>query len=118
MIIWGRTRSSCARSRRPRGTARNGQPRDRRAKDRAMGTLADDKNTLHQIFPDGMIYAVSDCEWLRVAASYYGMLGVAVEDASKLPPDASVVLFLRHSLVSADLRKLFPQARDLLGPIA
>lgn len=83
-----------------------------------MKTLADQETTLHQIFPGGEIYAVCDCEWLRVAAAYYGMVGVPVEDSSKLPPDANVVLFLRHSLVSSDIRRRFPQARVLVVPIA
>jgi len=76
------------------------------------------ETTLHQIFPEGEIYAVSDCEWMRIAAAYYGLQGVAVEDSSKLPPDASVVLFLRTQLVSSRIRQQFPQARVLVVPVA
>lgn len=76
------------------------------------------ENTLHQIFPVGDIYAVTDCEWLRIAAEHYGLIGVSVEDSPELPSDASVVLFLRTSLVSPELRKRFPLARVLVVPIA
>jgi hypothetical protein len=83
-----------------------------------MRTQTHQESTLRQIFPDGEIYAVSDCEWLRIAAEYYDLRGVPVEDSSKLPSDANVVLFLRTSMVSAELRKQFPGARVLVVPIA
>lgn len=76
------------------------------------------ENTLHQIFPPGDIYAVTDCERLRIAAEHYGLRGVSEEDSQRLPSDASVVLFLRNSLVSPQLRRRFPQARVLVVPIA
>jgi hypothetical protein len=72
---------------------------------------------LHQLFPHGEIYAVTDCEWLETAAAYYGLTGLKLADASKLPPDANVVLLLRHQLVSSGLRKLFPFAKVLVIPI-
>lgn len=83
-----------------------------------MTTQSLQETTLHQIFPEGEIYAVSDCEWMRIAAAYYGLQGVAVEDSSKLPPEANVVLFLRNQLVSSRIRKQFPHARVLVVPIA
>jgi hypothetical protein len=74
---------------------------------------------LREIFPAaGDIYAVTDCEWMQVAAEYYGMQGVALGDASGLPPEANVVLFLRNSLVSPEVRRLFPKASVLVIPIA
>lgn len=80
------------------------------------GTLQ--QNTLSQVFPEGEIYAVSDCEWLGIAAAYYGLESVSVADVSKLPPEANVVLLLRNSLVSSDLRRLFPRAKVLIVPIS
>lgn len=76
------------------------------------------QNTLGQVFPEGEIYAVSDCEWLGIAAAYYGLESVPVTDAGKLPPEANVVLLLRNGSVSSDLRKLFPRARVLVVPIS
>jgi len=76
------------------------------------------QNTLSQVFPEGEIYAVSDCEWLGIAATYYGLQSVSLADVSKLPPEANVVLVLRNRLVSSDLRKLFPRAKVLIVPIS
>jgi hypothetical protein len=83
-----------------------------------MRTETLQQNTLSQVFPEGVIYAVSDCEWLRIAAAYYGLESLSVADASKLPPGANVVLLLRNSLVSAHLRRLFSGARVLVIPIS
>lgn len=83
-----------------------------------MTTQSLQETTLRQVFPDGEIYAVSDCEWMRIAAAYYGLQGVAIEDSPKLPPDANIVLFLRTQLVSSQIRRQFPRARVLVVPIA
>lgn len=87
-------------------------------KDWEMKTATLERSTLHQVFPEGEIYAVSDCEWLGIAAAYYGLESLSLADASKLPPESSVVLYLRHNLVSAEIRKLFRGARVLVIPIA
>jgi hypothetical protein len=76
------------------------------------------QNTLSQVFPEGEIYAVSDCEWLRIAAAYYGLESISVADAPKLAAEANVVLLLRNGLVSSDLRKIFPRAKVLVVPIS
>jgi hypothetical protein len=73
---------------------------------------------LRQIFSDGEIYAVTDCEWIGIAAEYYGLQGVSLDDAAGLPAEANVALFLRNSLVSPEVRKLFPRASVLVIPIA
>jgi hypothetical protein len=82
-----------------------------------METEQRQRNMLRQLFPEGEIYAVTDCEWLEVAAAYYGLTGLTLADSSKLPPEANVVLLLRHTLVSSDLRKQFPRAKVLVVPI-
>jgi hypothetical protein len=76
------------------------------------------QTTLTQVFPEGEIYAFSDCEWLGIAAAHYGLKSLSAADAPKLQPEANVVLFLRNSLVSSDLRKLFPRAKVLVVPIS
>jgi hypothetical protein len=76
------------------------------------------KNQLPQIFPAGEIYAVTDDEWMGVAASYYGLRPVALDDAAGLPAGANVVLFLRHELVNVDMRKALSHARVLVVPLA
>jgi hypothetical protein len=76
------------------------------------------QNTLSQVFPEGEIYAVSDCEWLGIAAAYYGLESVSLADAAKLPPEANVVLLLRNSQVNSDLRKALARARVLVIPIS
>lgn len=73
---------------------------------------------LRQLFGDGEIFVVTDDEWLGLAASFYGMNGVPLQDARKLPAGANVVLLLRHSLVTVDIRKTFREAAVLLVPIA
>jgi hypothetical protein len=73
---------------------------------------------LRQLFPEGEIYVVSDDEWLRQAGSYYGLTSVPLTDAESLPHGANVVLFLRHQLVSAQVRRMFLNARVLTVPIA
>lgn len=76
------------------------------------------QNTLCQVFPEGEIYAVSDCEQLGIAAESYGLVSVSLADAAKLPPEANVVLLLRKTQVSSELRKLFPRAKILIVPIS
>lgn len=87
-----------------------------------MKTAARKGSTLRQVFPEGEIYAVSDCESLGTAATYYGLESISLADAeagtSQLPPDANVVLFLRHNMVGPSLRKRFRQASVLVVPIA
>ena len=84
-----------------------------------MGTESGRATALHQIFDDGDIYAVSDCEWLTVAAAHYGLIGVSLEEApAVVPAEANVVLFMRRSLVDARVRRLFPRAAVLVVPIA
>lgn len=73
---------------------------------------------LRQLYPAGEIYLVSDDEALERAAGHYGLRGVPLADAAKLPGDANVVLFLRHSLVSVEVRRLFENARVLFVPVA
>lgn len=70
-----------------------------------------------KIFPEGEIYAVTDDEWLGVAASHYGLRPVALSEAAKLPAGANVVLFLRNDLVSVDVRKQFDSSRVLVVPL-
>jgi hypothetical protein len=76
------------------------------------------QNKVSKLFPPDDIYAVSDDEWMGVAASYYGMRPVSLADAEKLPPGANVVLFLRNELVSVDARKKLRHQRVLVVPIA
>lgn len=83
-----------------------------------MKTETLQQNTLSQVFPEGQIYAVSDCERLGIAAESCGMESVWLADAAKLPPEANVVLLLRNSQVSSELRKLFPRAKILIVPIS
>jgi hypothetical protein len=84
-----------------------------------MWTESDQGTALRQIFGDGDIYAVSDCEWLTIASAHYGLKGVSLEDAAgRVPAEANIVLFMRHSLVDAEIRKLFPRAAVLVVPIA
>lgn len=73
---------------------------------------------LRQLFPAGEIYLVSDDESLQQAADQYGLRGVALADAAKLPAGANVVLFLRHDLVSVEVRRLFEDSRVLFVPVA
>jgi hypothetical protein len=73
---------------------------------------------LPKIFPPGEIYAVTDDEWMGVAASYYGLRPVALDDAAALPAGANVVLFLRNELVNVDMRKRLGRARVLVVPLA
>jgi hypothetical protein len=76
------------------------------------------QNTLSQVFPEGEIYAVSDCERLGMAAADCGMESVSLADVAKLPPEANVVLLLRNSHVNSDLRKALARARVLVIPIS
>ena len=76
------------------------------------------QNTLRQVFPEGEIFAVSDCEWLGIAAAYYGLESLSLADTRKLPHEANVVLLLRNSLASGHLRKLFSHAKVLVIPIS
>ncbi|HTT52205.1 MAG TPA: hypothetical protein VMH35_12460 [Streptosporangiaceae bacterium] len=76
------------------------------------------RSTLSQVFPEGEIYSVSDCEWLGLAAAYYGLESVSLADAAKLPSDANVVLLLRNSQVNSGLRKALARARVLVIPIS
>jgi hypothetical protein len=75
-------------------------------------------SNLRQLFPAGDIYLVSDDKNLERAAGRYGLRGVALADAAKLPDGASVVLFLRHELVSVEARRLFEDSRVLFVPVA
>ena len=76
------------------------------------------QSKLRQLFPAGEIYLVSDDEMLEQSAARYGLRGVSLTDAAKLPADANVVLFLRHSLVSVEVRRLFENSRVLFVPVA
>jgi hypothetical protein len=76
------------------------------------------RSTLSQVFPEGEIYSVSDCEWLGIAAAYYGLESVSLADAAKLPSEANVVLLLRNSQVSSDVRKALASAKVLVIPIS
>ncbi|MFC5751248.1 hypothetical protein [Actinomadura rugatobispora] len=73
---------------------------------------------LRDVFPDGEIHAVSDDEALLRAASRYGLSSIPLAEAGELPAGANVVLFLRHVLLSKELRKRFREAKVLLVPIA
>jgi hypothetical protein len=83
-----------------------------------MKTETLQRNTLSQVFPEGEIYSVSDCEWLGIAAAYYGLESVSLADAAKLPSEANVVLLLRNSQVNSGLRKTLASARVLVIPIS
>jgi hypothetical protein len=74
-------------------------------------------NNVGKLFPSGDIYAVSDDEWMGVAAAYYGLLPVSLDDAANIPPGANVVLFLRSELVSVAARKKLRHTRVLVVPI-
>jgi hypothetical protein len=76
------------------------------------------QNTLSQVFPEGEIYAVSDCESLGIASAYYGLESMPLANAAKLPPEANVVLLLRTSQVSSELRKVLARAKVLVVPIS
>jgi hypothetical protein len=76
------------------------------------------QNNLRKLFPPGDIYAVSDDEWMGVAAAYYGLRPVSLDDAENLPPGANVALFLRNELVSTGVRKKLSHTRVLVVPIA
>lgn len=73
---------------------------------------------LRAVFPDGEIFAVSDDEELLREAARYGLKGVPLEESDGLPDGAGVVLFLRHNLLSRELRKRFRKARVLFVPIS
>lgn len=73
---------------------------------------------LPKIFSPGEIYAVTDDEWMGVAASYYGLQPVTFGDAAELPAGANVVLFLRHELPNVDIRKRLDRARVLVVSLA
>jgi hypothetical protein len=84
-----------------------------------MSTGPGQATALRQLFDDGEIYAVSDCEWLTVAAAHYGLTGISLGEApAAVPAEASIVLFMRRNLVDARVRKLFPRAAVLVVPIA
>jgi hypothetical protein len=83
-----------------------------------MKTETLQRSTLSQVFPEGEIYAVTDCEWLGIAAEYYGLESVSLAEAAKLPPEANVVLLLRNSQVNSGLRKALASARVLVIPIS
>jgi hypothetical protein len=74
---------------------------------------------VQQIFPEGDIYFVTDDQWLGIAATYYGLRAMAVEDIGKLPQASSVVLFLRKRPVNADLWRMLRlrESRVLLIPV-
>jgi hypothetical protein len=76
------------------------------------------QNNMRKLFPPGDIYAVSDDEWIGMAAAYYGMRPVSLEDTEKLPVGANVVLFLRNELVSVSARGKLRRQRVLVVPIA
>jgi len=76
------------------------------------------QNNLRMLFPPGDIYAVSDDEWMGVAAAYYGLRPVSLADAENLPPGANVALFLRNELVTVEARKKLRHTRVLVVPIA
>jgi hypothetical protein len=80
--------------------------------------VRDSAHRLRQIFPDGEIFLVSDDEWLDRTAASYGLPGVPLAEAGKLPPGANVVIFLRHGLVSTEVRRMFPEAAVLCVPVA
>jgi hypothetical protein len=75
------------------------------------------ESKLRQIFPAGEIYVISDDEWLTLAGGYYGFQCMPLTDAAKLPGGANVALFMRHSLVSVEVRRLFADSRVLYVPI-
>jgi hypothetical protein len=75
-------------------------------------------NKLRQIFPEDEIYLVTDDELLAIAAADHGQAALMLADAEKLPHGANVVLLLRHSLVTVDIRRMFRNAKVLLVPIA
>ncbi|HEY2575431.1 MAG TPA: hypothetical protein VGI74_03905 [Streptosporangiaceae bacterium] len=87
-----------------------------------MSTELRQGSTLRQVFPAGDIYAVCDCGALEAGARDYGLMTLSlaelIAEEPGLPAGANVVLFLRHNLVSADLRKRFRQAAVLVVPIA
>jgi len=76
-------------------------------------------SSVQQIFPEGDIYFVTDDQWLGLAATYYGLRAMAVEDIDTLPGASSVVLFLRKRPVSADIWRTLRirESRVLLIPI-
>jgi hypothetical protein len=76
------------------------------------------QNNLAKLFPAGDIYAVSDDEWMRVAAAHYGLRPVSLDAAESLPPSANVVLFLRNQRITAEERKNLIHTRVLVVPIA
>jgi hypothetical protein len=73
---------------------------------------------LRDVFPDGEIYAVSDDAELLREASRYGLASVPLAEADELPAGANVVLYLRHVLLSKEMRRRFREAKVLLVPIA
>ena len=86
---------------------------------RSVGvSAAHTDSMLRRLFPADEIYVVSDDEWLGRAGTLYGFQSVPLAEAARLPRGANVVLFLRHSLVSTEIRQLFKSARVLFVPIA
>lgn len=73
---------------------------------------------LSAVFPGREVFVVADDEEIGRAAADYGLAFVPLEDAEKLPAEAAVVLFLRHSMVSREIRKKFRKAGVLVVPIA
>ncbi|MGH3159455.1 MAG: hypothetical protein ACRDNF_23175 [Streptosporangiaceae bacterium] len=84
------------------------------------GTIKDRRvpHRLRQVFPDGEIFLVSDDEWLDQVAASYGLPGIPLAEAGRLPRTANVVLFLRHVLVSTEVRRMFPDAAVMCVPVA
>ncbi|WP_285701999.1 hypothetical protein [Actinomadura sp. NBRC 104412] len=61
---------------------------------------------------------MGDDDSLLEAASRYGLTGVPLAEADELDDGANVVLFLRNTLLSREIRKRFRRARVLLVPIS
>ncbi|MEV0386661.1 hypothetical protein [Nonomuraea sp. NPDC050643] len=73
---------------------------------------------LRQVFPEGDVFAVCDDRELAEFASGRGLRTLLLDEVETLPDGAGVALFLRNSLVSREIRKMFRRFRVLLIPIA
>ncbi|MDL4775338.1 hypothetical protein [Actinomadura xylanilytica] len=82
------------------------------------GNSPDPWGGLRQIFPEGEIFVVTDDAELGAHTAGLGLATALLGEVAELPDGASVVLLLRNSLVSRDIRRMFRRFGVLLVPIA
>lgn len=73
---------------------------------------------LRAVFPEGDIYAVTDDDRLGPPAMQAGLWHVPIAELAGLPPGANVILFLRRTFPSIELRRALQSAKVLVVPIS